>query len=78
MTTQNNIAAAMSTAAGVAPRLPTENLRLAIIDVITAPEPEKRTLPSALAQLWREDPDQVTAIYDDLVTTQFEQAGMRV
>ena len=74
MTRQNNTAAAMPTIEGVAHRLPVENLRLAIIDVITAPDPEKRTLPSALAQLWREDPEQVTAIYDDLVTTQFEDA----
>ena len=47
-------------------RLPCSHLRLAVIDVLIDPNRSERSLSRAIERLWREDPDDVTALHDEL------------
>ena len=47
-------------------RLPYAHLRLAIIDVLSDSDVTRRTLEVAKERLWREDPEDVAAVYDEV------------
>ena len=47
-------------------RLPYAHLRLSVIDVLDHPDLSERTSTRTLERLWREDPEDVVAVHDEL------------
>ena len=62
------------TAAAPDYRLPIENLRLSILDILSDLDPKKRTLDNAIEQLWREDRERVIEVYDDIMLSRLEDS----
>ncbi len=53
-------------------RLDPTGLRLAILDILLEPRVKDRTLTRAIERLWREDPEEVTEAFDEIMLSRME------